>query len=277
MKAYGHAITNVRTVAIAMLVAVTSWTMLPQPSMTQALPDGVELKDMTWVEVRTALQAGYKTVIVPTGGIEQNGPHMILGKHDSIVGAAAVRIAKQAGKTLVAPVVSFVPQGEYNPPTGHLQFPGTIGVSETVFMGLLDGISRSLKAGGFKNILFIGDHRLSQTGQATIAERLTREWAKEGVRVVQIGAYNDDAAQIQRLIAKGQKRETGQHASIIDTSELLSVHPQGVDLNRYRKFAQDNGAGFGDPTVVTSDQGTSLLDMRIKAAIDEIKKLSPPN
>ncbi len=263
-----------RLAAVGLGAALLFWIAVPAPSITAPMPEGVELKDMTWVEARVALQAGYTTVVVPTGGIEQNGPHMILGKHDYIVGNAAVQIAKNVGQTLVAPVVSFVPQGEYNPPTGHLKFPGTIGVSEPVFEGLLDGIARSLKAGGFKTIVFIGDHRLSQVGQSIVAERLTSEWIKDGVRVVQVAAYNDDAAQIQRLIAEGQKRETGQHASIIDTSELLSVHPQGVDLARYRSFAEQNGTSFGDPGVVTSSQGSTLLAMRIKAATEAIQKLN---
>ena len=266
---------NRNSILIALLAAMLSCAVLSKPSLTATLPDGVELKDMTWVEVSSAQKAGFTTVVVPTGGIEQNGPHMILGKHDYIVGSAAVRIAKETGRTLVAPVVSFVPQGEYDPPTGHLRYPGTIGVSQPVFEGLLEGIARSLKTGGFKNILFIGDHRLSQQGQAAVADRLTREWARDGVRVIQIAAYNDDASQIQRLIAEGQKHETGQHASIIDTAELLSVHPKGVDLARYRAFALENGTGFGDPNAVTAEHGSSLLDMRIKAAVVAIKALIP--
>ena len=68
--------------------------------------------------------------IVPTGGIEQNGPHMVLGKHDYIVRQAADRIAHELGHTLVTPVVSFVPEGDYDPPSGNMLFPGTLGVPQ---------------------------------------------------------------------------------------------------------------------------------------------------
>jgi len=118
------------------------------------MPDTVEIADMTWVEVRSAVARGYTTVIVPSGGIEQNGPHMILGKHDRIVRFAAGRIATQLGKTLVTPVIPFVPEGNFDPPQGHLKYPSTIGVSEQAFAEVLDGIARSLKAGGFKTICF---------------------------------------------------------------------------------------------------------------------------
>ena len=238
-----------------------------------SLPADVEMKDMTWVEVRSALDAGYTTVVVPTGGIEQNGPHMILGKHDYIVAEAARRIAKDVGHTLVAPVVSYVPEGGYNPPTGHMRFPGTMGVPEPVFAGVLEGIARSLKAGGFKLICFIGDHGQSQPAQTEVARRLSAEWAKDGVRVVEVGAYYADKAQVDRLIAQGRSRaEVGQHASVIDTSELMSVDPKGVDLSRYRAALENTGVS-GDPTTASPELGSSLLAMRIAAAANEIRSL----
>jgi len=241
--------------------------------LSATLPAGVELKDMTWVEVRSAVDAGYTTVIVPTGGIEQNGPHMILGKHDYIVAEAAQRIAKDLGRTLVAPVVSYVPEGDYDPPTGHMRFPGTLGVPEPVFAGVLEGIARSLKAGGFKTIVFIGDHGQSQVAQRAVAERLTAEWAKDGVRVIQIDAYYDDTAQIARLVAEGRTIEqVGQHASIIDTSELMAVEPEGVDLSRTRAALEDTGVA-GDPATASPELGARLLAMRIAAAVSEIRSL----
>ena len=68
---------------------------------------------------------------------------MVLGKHDYIVGWSAVEIAKELGRTLVAPVIPYVPEGDYDPPTGHLRFPGTIGVPEDVSGKMLEGIARS--------------------------------------------------------------------------------------------------------------------------------------
>jgi creatinine amidohydrolase/Fe(II)-dependent formamide hydrolase-like protein len=265
---------SVRKVAIGLGFAVVLPLAMATGPLTAPLPDGVELRDMTWVEVRAALASGQTTVIVPTGGIEQNGPHMILGKHDDIVREAARRIAKSVGQTLVAPVVSYVPEGDYEPPSGHMRFPGTLGVPEPVFAGVLDGIARSLKAGGFKTIVFIGDHGGSQPVQKAVAEKLTAAWAKDGVRVAHADAYYDDKAQIKRLQTEGQSLAAiGQHASVIDTSELLSVNAKGVDLGRYRKLTLEATGVSGDPTTATAERGASLLDMRVKAASDQIKAL----
>ena len=265
---------SLRKAVLGVAAALALTLSLSRQPLTAPLPNIVELKDMTWVEVRSAVQAGYTTVIVPTGGIEQNGPHMILGKHDYIVGAAAKRIAQNVGQTLVAPVVSYVPEGDYDPPAGHMRFPGTIGLPEPVFAGVLEGIARSLKAGGFKVIVFIGDHGQSQGVQWAVASRLAKEWAKDGVRVAQVDAYYDDKAQIQRLVSEGKSLDAiGQHASIIDTSELLSVNPKGVDLTRYRalSLASEATGISGDPSSASSESGASLLDMRINAATNAIK------
>jgi creatinine amidohydrolase len=268
---------SARKLAIGALAAILLAVPFATQPLTAPLPDHVELRHMTWVEVRSALNAGYTTVIVPTGGIEQNGPHMILGKHDDIVGAAATRIAKAAGRTLVAPVVSYVPQGDYDPPTGHMRFPGTIGVTEQVFAGVLDGIARSLKAGGFKTIVFIGDHGASQAAQKSVADRLSLAWSKDGVKVVSLDAYYDDKAQISRLMSEGQSLQAiGLHASVIDTSELLSINPKGVDLARYRSLtltSEPTGV-TGDPSSASPERGASLLEMRVKAATAALAALT---
>lgn len=246
--------------------------------LTKAEPvfRSIAIDEMTWVEVRDARQSGYTTVIVPTGGLEQNGPHMAIGKHDYIVREAADRIAKTVGKTLVAPVVSFVPQGSFDPPTGHLRFPGTIGVTEQVFDGMLDGIARSLKVGGFRTICLIGDHGGSQAVQKAVADRLSLEWAKEGVRVVNVESYYDDRQQIARLLSEGHTLAAiGQHASLIDTSELMSIRPKAVDLARYRDtfFLLQSSGVSGDPSAANGDLGARLLEMRVEAAASQIKRI----
>jgi creatinine amidohydrolase/Fe(II)-dependent formamide hydrolase-like protein len=241
--------------------------------LTAPLPTTVEIADMTWVEVQSALAQGYTTVIVPAGGIEQNGPHMILGKHDYIVRRAAEAIATELGHALVAPVISYVPEGSYDPPSGHMRFPGTIGVSEAAYGAVVEGIARSLKAGGFKTICFIGDHGGSQGPQAEVAARLTAEWAGQGVQVIHVDAYYSDDAQVALLLGQGESRAAiGDHASIIDTSELMAVHPQGVDLARsHGTFTLRETGVRGDPATASAERGRQLLAIKVRAAVEQIR------
>ncbi len=66
-------------------------------------------------------------------------------------------IARRLGKTLVAPVIAYVPEGNIDPPEGHMTSPGTISLPEPVFAAVLEATARSFIATGFKTILFIGD------------------------------------------------------------------------------------------------------------------------
>src|ERR1700733_855901 len=61
-------------------------------------------EEMTWEEVRDALKAGKTTILIPTGGVEQNGPYVVTGKHNYIIRANAEAIARKLGNALVAPV-----------------------------------------------------------------------------------------------------------------------------------------------------------------------------
>ena len=46
------------------------------------------------MEVRDALKGGKATVIIPTGGVEQNGPYLATGKHNYVLRATAEAIAQ---------------------------------------------------------------------------------------------------------------------------------------------------------------------------------------
>ncbi|MDP7014605.1 MAG: creatininase family protein, partial [Pirellulaceae bacterium] len=81
--------------------------------------DTVFIEDLTWMEVRDAMRAGKDTVIVATGGVEQNGPYLVTGKHNVVLRGATERIARKLGNTLVAPIVPFVPEGDIDPPSLH--------------------------------------------------------------------------------------------------------------------------------------------------------------
>jgi creatinine amidohydrolase/Fe(II)-dependent formamide hydrolase-like protein len=266
------------TAVFSVFAAVVLALAFSQNTLTAPMPDTVDMADMTWVEVRSAIERGYAVAIVPTGGIEQNGAHMVLGKHDYIVRQAANRIARDLGRTLVTPVVSFVPEGSYDPPSGNMQFPGTLGVPEPVFAQVLEGIARSLKSAGFKTICFIGDHGGNQASQAAVAAKLNGEWTAQATTVLHVADYYVDNAQITYLREKGETPATiGSHAGLIDTSELLAVHPQGVDLSRLAALPliSETPGHSGDPTRASAEYGKALLDIRINAALRQIRAALP--
>ena len=260
------------TMAIGVATLCLASLALIQRPLTATLPDTVEIADLTWVEVREFVGRGYTTAIVPSGGLEQNGPHLVIGKHDRIVALTARRIASELGRTLVTPVVSFVPEGRHWPPTGHMRFPGTIGVTDEVFAGTLDGIARSLKAAGFRTICFIADHGDSLPPQRAVADRLSREWAADGVRALSIDGYSADPAQLAWLKQEGESADSiGRHGGIQDTSELMAAYPAGVRTPERRPFLSEETGANGDPTRASAARGLRLLDLKVEAAVAEIR------
>src|SRR4029453_16200738 len=197
-------------------------------SASAQVPDTVFLEKLTWGEVRDALAAGKTTVIVPTGGTEQNGPGMALGKHNVRVAANAEQIARGLGNALVAPVVAYTPEGGIDPPTGHMLFPGTISIPDPVFRQVLEYTPRSLKQHGFRDVVFIGDSGPNQAGQIAVAATLNAEWAGGNTRVHAIPGYyrSDPEGDAAIMMARGIKREQiGNHADPRDTSQMMAVDP----------------------------------------------------
>ncbi|HAT37258.1 MAG TPA: hypothetical protein DCS75_02110, partial [Gemmatimonadetes bacterium] len=180
------------TLLIRTSVALIFLTLLGTSSvLSQGLDlPSVFLEELTWTEVRDAIDQGTTTIIIPTAGTEQNGPHMVLGKHKFIVNYASAMIARELGNALIAPVVTYVPEGDVNNPTrGHLSKAGTITFPEEFYIKLLEYAARSLAVHGFNDIVMIGDSGGNQRGMEQVAQMLNEEWAAEPVRVHFVGDY----------------------------------------------------------------------------------------
>jgi len=241
--------------------------------------DSLWLADLTWTEVAERIATGHTSVIVPTGGTEQNGPHLALGKHNIVVEHTAANIARRAGSTLIAPVLDYVPEGDPALMDNHLQWAGTISVPDPTFAAVLDATARSLKGHGFSTIVFLGDSGSSQAAQAATASALSVEWAAEGVVVANMSEYFGANGQTEWLIAQGETDATiGIHAGIRDTSEVLAIAPEFVRTDA--AVASASPAGQLDPVGVDGDPsrasvtfGETLLQLKIDIGTAELQRL----
>jgi creatinine amidohydrolase/Fe(II)-dependent formamide hydrolase-like protein len=193
--------------------------------------DSVFLEELTWMEVRDAIRSGKTTAIIPTGGIEQNGPYLATGKHNYILEATADRIARDLGDALVAPIVPFVPEGNIDPPTGHMRYPGTISVRPETFRSLLVDIAGSLRAHGFEHVVLIGDSGGNQEGMKEVAEALGAKWAGSGTTIHYIPSYYDNPRWIEWLAAHGVTEvDQGLHDDVRHSAIMMTVDPMTVRM-----------------------------------------------
>ena len=250
------------------------WLLASSCAMAAA-PSSVFLEELTTTEVRDALRAGKTTVIIPVGGTEQNGPHMVLGKHNVRARVLAGRIAESLGNALVAPVLSYVPEGSISPPGGHMRFAGTISVPEDAFKSVLDAAARSFKQHAFVDVVLLGDSGNYQHLLKAVAARLNRDWAASPARAHFIEEYYraGQAPYISALKAKGlSDAQIGTHAGTADTSLLMAVDAAGVRADRLADAAHDGLASgaAGDPrpsSAALGQLGVELIVARSVAAI----------
>jgi creatinine amidohydrolase len=237
-----------------------------------AAPASVFIEDLTWTELRDRITSGTSTVIIPIGGTEQNGPHMAIGKHNVRVKVLAGKIATALGNAVVAPVLPYVPEGNLNPPSGHMRWPGTITVPEDSFETMIEYAARSFKVHGFRDIVFIGDHGSTQKGEEAVARKLDREWAATPVRAYAITQYYEESETGfgKMLESRGYKpSEVGTHAGLADTSLTLAVAPDLVRTDRLKP----GGEGVnGDPSRASAELGNLGVDAIVSHTVAVIKE-----
>lgn len=247
----------------------------PQGARPIEARDALFIDEMTWMEVRDALKAGKDTVLVAAGGIEQNGPYVVTGKHNVVLRATTQAIARKLGNALIAPIVGFVPEGDFDPPTDHMKYPGTIGVTEVTFRRLLTDVCRSLRTHGFRNILLIGDHGLDQEGLEQVATDLTAAWAGGKTRVRYIPDYYDGEGDVaQWLAGQGIKEvDEGLHDEFMMEAQMMVVDPATVRMKeriaagRFRI----NGVDLA-PAEKTIEWGRRIVEYRAEKTVAAIRK-----
>jgi creatinine amidohydrolase/Fe(II)-dependent formamide hydrolase-like protein len=238
-------------------------------------PDTTFLEELTWTEVRDAVAAGTTTIIVPTAGTEQKGPHMVLGEHRFVVNHAADLIARRLGNALVAPVITHVPEGNIDPPSGHMRYAGTITLPNEIFTQVIEYSVRSLAVHGFTDVVLIGDSGGNQRGMNEVADRLNAEWIDGPVRVHFVGHYYSNNGFRAWLKSEGETEETiGGHAGISDTSQLLHVAPEHIRDDRRAPLGGFDGSGVsGDPTRASAERGRRGIELKVDAAVNQINAL----
>jgi creatinine amidohydrolase/Fe(II)-dependent formamide hydrolase-like protein len=263
-------------VTISTLLAPLPNPVSPDPNTPRpiAAMETVFIEQMTWMEVRDALKSGTKTVIVATGGVEQNGPYLAAGKHNYILQATTAAIAKKLGKTLVAPIVPFVPEGNIFPPTGHMKYPSTIGVTEATFRALLTDIVASLKTHGFENIILIGDSGGNQKGMQAVAGAFNTSKDAGKTRVHFIPEYYNHGDVSKWLVENGIKQTPeGLHDDFAMGAVMMVVDPNTVRMKERIEAGKFhiNGVNLA-PAKKTIEWGKRIIDFRAEATVKAIRK-----
>lgn len=231
------------------------------------------IEDLTWPEISDAIRRGTDTAIYYAGSTEQNGPHMVTGKHNIIARHVAANIAVRLGKALVYPIMPYAPTGDILKKSGHMRYPGSVSLSESTYVAVAADVAASARAAGFKRILLMADHGEGQAALGELAKRLTAEWRTEKVRVIHILDVYERSAELEgeALLKKGL--EAGGHAALADTSALLFLdrNRRWVRRNAIDLGNQANGVD-GSPKRSSSQIGGQLIKLKVESALNQIRR-----
>ena len=245
--------------------------------------DSVWMEKLTYLEVRDRIAAGDTTAIIATGGVEENGPFLVTGKHNVILDALCPAIAKELGNALCAPIVPFVPEGNIDPPTGPMNFPGSFTVRDETYKALLDDIASSLKQHGFRDIVFIGDSGGNQSGMQAVAQALNSRWADSGVRAHFVAEFytpgweasEDYAAE---SLGVAETKNDGHHDDIWVTAMMMVTDPESV---RYRQRVAANLASINGVDISSLDEtvelGAKMVAFRAALTAEAIRTAISPD
>jgi creatinine amidohydrolase len=241
---------------------------------------------MSWPEVQAELAGGRDTVVIAFGATEQHGPHMPLAT-DALIGDRLARLVAEKLDAFVAPTVR-VGCSEH-----HLEFPGTLSISEQTFVGVVGDLVRSLARGGFRRVVLLPTHGGNFGPLAATIEQLG------SIPGIEVRALTDLGA----LLAIAQLgadeygvpiNHGGLHAGEWETSMLAAIHPELVHPERAQPgytgdpeaaigaiFASGvhtispNGV-IGDPSQASPEHGRLYWEKALAVAVAAIEHKPTP-
>ena len=172
---------------------------------------------MTSPDVRAlaASQPSRPVALLPTGAVEQHGPHLPLGVDIWLASAVARAVAEgQTGMRVCEPFA-------YGSSQHHRAFPGTMSLSPQTFIAVLADLGECLWVDGFLPVILNGhggNRAAIQVAVTTLGQR----------GVVSAGfSYFDLIADIAAEVLPDAAGGTG-HACALETSLMMHVLPQTV-------------------------------------------------
>ena len=153
-----------------------------------------------------------------------------------------------------------------------MRFPGSVTVSDETFAAVARDVAASARAAGFRNIVLMGDHGGGQKALEAVAAGLQAQWGAAGTHVHYIPDVYFVTEQRVGDWLRARGMPVGAHAGLPDTSELMAIDAASRWIRRDLMQAGDAGNGVdGDPRKSTAEFGRAFLDIKVEAAVAQIR------
>jgi len=241
----------------------------------------VWLEELTQPEFRDMIRDGYTTVLILTGGVENNDGNLSMNKHNINNRLLGEMLARRMGKTLVAPLVTLEPGN-----AGTTIQPGRAGpmLSQATYTAMLYDMGNYLRSMGFTQIYYLGDSGGNARGMQAAADSLTTVYATSPTRVYfkHIPEYYNHTSVVQPYIQQvlkipegieiGASRGTsGLHEELGIDATMALADPQSIRFAQRVKAGEDeiNGVKF-ESLEWLQELGRKVADLRVTTTLNAI-------
>ena len=236
----------------------------------------VELENLTWVEAEKALRRTEVVLIALGARSKEHGPHLRLNNDYVMAEYFKDRVMRE----VTVAVLPTLPYGYY---PAFLEYPGSVSLGEETFRKVIVDICRSMSGYGVRKFYVLN------TGVSTLRplEAAARELLEAGLVLRYLNILEVDAALPSGLL----RQEGGTHADENETSMMLYIAPQNVDMSRAvkdydprperRGLSRDpDGAGhysptgtWGDPTLASREKGRIIVEAAVGEIVRQVREL----
>lgn len=241
-------------------------------------------EEMKWPEIKEAAEED-RVVILPVGTLEDHGHHLPLITDVLIT----YTICKQACMRIPEEVV-LLPSQHHGYSPHHMDFPGPITIKGPTFIEYMLDITRSVVHHDFKRILIVNGHGSNTPWLETVARLTIVENPNVLCALLNWWAI-PEVVEIAKEI-RTSERGGMSHACELETSMMLSIRPELVDMSKAMKDIDYHTSRYfpfsdffypsgsvkmmpfwstlsktgtrGDPTVATKEKGDKWLDAAVK-------------
>jgi creatinine amidohydrolase len=235
---------------------------------------GVFLSDVTWVEAETLLTPTTVVVIALGAAAKEHGPHLLLGNDFLLAEYLARRIAERAD-VVIAPTMNY---GFY---PAFVEYPGSTSLRLPTARDMIVDVCRGLARFGPRRFYIIN------TGVSPLKalEPAAAALAREGLLL----RYTDILRITEPIERSVSEQEKGSHADEIETSMMLYIAPETVDMRKAaRDYGVEHGPGpltrdpkgkgtysptgiYGDATLASREKGKKVTEALIEGILAEIE------
>ena len=200
-----------------------------------------DLSTLEFAQRQASGLAEQTVAVLPVAAIEQHGPHLPVSVDTYLVnGVVATCLAYLPASV---PVL-FLPTQAVGKSDEHVRFPGTLTLTAETTIRLWTEIGESVARAGLRKLVLFNSHG----GQVSIMDIVARELrARCNLIVLSTSWYTLPLGEAVDGLFPPAEHRFGIHAGDIETSMMLALHPQRVNMAQARDFrsaSQERAAEF---------------------------------